>query len=98
MKYISNENTQNIEVQISPEEIAGYIMLRSLSDRNKFNIFAVNSKDELLFAAATDLDFEKASALVEAINGEHYPHVLSPTELVEVELAGEKRIFSVKKG
>ena len=93
MKYNINET----EV-ISPELITGYIIQRSPTDKFKYNIYAVDSDGDLLFCAASDLTFEKASAMVEVVNQEYYPVVPSPTELVEVEIANEKRIFNAKKG
>ena len=92
MKYVANET-----IQIDPSLIAGYILLRSPTDKFKFNCYAVDKEDELLFCAASDLDFEKASAWVEAINKEYYPVVPTPTEIVELELVGQNRIFKVAK-
>lgn len=91
---MNNEETINID----PAQIAGYVLLRSPTDKFKFNCYAVDKEDELLFCAASDLDFDKASAWVEAINKEFYPVLPTETELVEIQLAEEKRIFSVKKG
>lgn len=93
MKYSINETEG-----ISPELITGYIIQRSPTDKFKYNIYAVDSDGDLLFCAASDLTFEKASAMVEVVNQEYYPVVPSPTELVEVEIANEKRIFNAKKG
>ena len=93
MKYAVNETTQ-----VSPEQIAGYIFMRSPALHFKFNVFAVDSDGDLLFCLASDLDFEKASSWVDALNREYYPEVLTPTELVEIEIAGQKRIFNIKKG
>ena len=90
---MQNEDIQ----QIHPDEIAGYIIQRSPASHFKFSVFAVNSDGYYLFCAASDLDFEKATAMVDAINQEYFPVVPTPTELVEVQLAEEKRIFSVKK-
>ena len=90
---VQNEDIQ----QINPDEIAGYILFRSPTDKFKFNCYAVDKEGELLFCAASDLDFEKASALIEAINKEFYPVVPTETELVEIQLAEEKRIFKVAK-
>jgi len=73
----TNEETS---LQINPEDIAGYIIQRSPTSNFLFNAYAVSQDDELLFCAASDLSFEKATALVEAINQEHYPYVPSPTE------------------
>lgn len=58
----------NEELKIIQEEIAGYRMLRSTADKNLFNVFVVDSKDNLLACVAVDLTFEKVSAIVEALN------------------------------
>jgi len=68
--------------EINPEDIAGYIIQRSPTSNFLFNAYAVSQDDELLFCAASDLSFEKAMAFVEAINQEHYPTILSPTDEV----------------
>ena len=90
MKYTANDI-----VEIDPSLIAGYILLRSPTDKFKFNCYAVDKEDELLFCAASDLDFEKASAWVEAINKEFYPVVESPTETVFVEIGGESKVYNI---
>ena len=87
----------NETIQIPPELIAGYIIQRSPTDKFKFNVLAVDNEGDLLFCAASDLDFEKASAWVEAINKEFYPVMPTETEIVEIQLAKEKRIFKVAK-
>ena len=92
MKYTIED-----EIQLDPSLIAGYILLRSPTDKFKFNVYATDKDNELLFCAASDLDFEKASAWVEAINKEFYPVVPSPTELVTIQLENEQRIFSAAK-
>lgn len=93
MKYNTNET-----IQIPPELIAGYIIRRSPTDKFKFNVLAVDNEGDFLFVVASDLSFEQASAMVEVVNNEHFPVVPSPTELVEVEIANQKRIFNAKKG
>ena len=90
MKYTIED-----EIQIAPSLIAGYILLRSPTDKFKFNCYAVDKEDELLFCAASDLDFEKASAWVEAINKEFYPVVPSPTETAFVEIGGESKVYNI---
>lgn len=90
MKYVANET-----IQIDPAQIAGYILLRSPTDKFKFNCYAVDKEDELLFCAASDLDFDKASAWVEAINKEFYPVVPSPTEVAFVEIGGESKVYNI---
>ena len=90
MKYVANET-----IQIDPSLIAGYILLRSPTDKFKFNVYATDKEDELLFCAASDLDFDKASAWVEAINKEFYPVVPSPTEVAFVEVGGESKVYNI---
>ena len=90
---MQNEDIQ----QIHPDEIAGYVIQRSPASHFKFSVFAVNSDGDYLFCAASDLDFEKATALVDAVNKEYYPVVPSPTELVTIQLENEQRIFSAAK-
>ena len=92
MKYTTNET-----IQISPEQIAGYILLRSRVDKFKFNCYAVDKEDVILFCAASGLDSEEASTWAEAINKEFYPVMPTETEIVEIQLAEEKRIFKVAK-
>lgn len=84
--------------KIPPEQIAGYIFMRSPTSHFKFNVYSVDFDGDLLFCLASDLDFEKASSWVDALNREYYPVVPTPTELAEIEIAGQKRIFNVKKG
>ena len=88
---MQNEDTQ----QIHPDEIAGYLIKRSPTDKFKFNCYAVDKEDELLFCAASDLDLDKASAWVEAINKEFYPVVPSPTEVAFVEIGGESKVYNI---
>ena len=90
---VQNEDIQ----QIHPDEIAGYLIKRSPTSHFKFNAYAVNSDGDYLFCAASDLDFEKATSLVDAVNKEYFPLVPSPTELVTIQLENEQRIFSAAK-
>ena len=90
---MKNEDIQ----QINPDEIAGYVIQRPPALHFKFSVFAVNSDGDYLFCAASDLDFEKATTLVDAVNKEYFPVVPTETELVEIQLAEEKRIFKVAK-
>ena len=85
----------NETIQIPPELIAGYIIQRSPTDKFKYNIYAVDSDGDLLFCAASDLPFEKASAMVEVVNNEHFPVVSSPTEAVFVEIGGESKVYNI---
>ena len=90
MKYTIED-----EIQVDPSLIAGYILLRSPTDKFKFNVYATDRDNELLFCAASDLDFEKASAWVEAINKEFYPVVPSPTETAFIEIGGESKVYNI---
>ena len=90
MKYTTNDT-----VELDPSLIAGYILLRSPTDKFKFNVYATDRDNEILFCVASDLDFEKASAWVEAINKEFYPVVPSPTEVAFVEIGGESKVYNI---
>lgn len=81
--------------QVSPESIAGYIFMRSPSSHSLFNCYAVDSDGELLFCLASDLDFDKASSWVDALNREYYPEVQSPTEVAFVEIGGESKVYNI---
>ena len=100
MKYTANASRPNPSdapdtVDLDPSLIAGYTLKRSPTDKFKFNCYAVDKEDELLFCAASDLDFEKASTWVEAINKEFYPVVPSPTEVAFVEIGGESKVYNI---
>ena len=89
-------NAMNNEtIQVVPEQIAGYVIQRSPTDKFKFNVYATDRDNKLLYCVASDLDFEKASAWVEAINKEFYPVVESPTETVFVEIGGESKVYNI---
>ena len=90
MKYNINET-----IQIPPEMIAGYVIRRSPTDKFKYNIYAVDSDGDLLFCVASDLPFEKASAMVEVVNQEHFPVVHSPTEVAFVQIGGESKVYNI---
>lgn len=90
--YLADSNETEV---ISPELIAGYILLRSPTDKFKFNIYATDSDGDLLFCAASDLTFEKASAMVEVVNQEHFPVVPSPTEVAFVQIGGESKVYNI---
>lgn len=85
----------NETIQIPPELIAGYIIQRSPTDKFKFNVLAVDNEGDLLFCAASDLTFEKASAMVDVVNNEHFPVVESPTETVFVEIGGISKVYNI---
>ena len=90
---MQNEDIQ----QIHPDEIAGYLIKRSLTNKGLFNVFAVDHNYEPLFCVECDLSLEEAQQKVDAVNKEYFPVVPTETELVEIQLAEEKRIFKVAK-
>lgn len=53
---------------IKESDIAGFCLTRSPVDKRLFNVYACNSKDELLFSMWTDMQFEEAANLVETLN------------------------------
>ena len=90
---VQNEDIQ----QINPDEIAGYIIQRSPASNFLFDVFAVNHQGELMVCVENDLSLEEAQQKVDAVNKEYFPVVPTETELVEIQLAEEKRIFKVAK-
>ena len=88
---VQNEDIQ----QIRPDEIAGYVIQRSPASHFKFSVFAVNSDGDYLFCAASDLDFEKATSLVDAVNKEYFPVVPSPTEATFIEVGGIYKVYNI---
>ena len=90
---MKNEDIQ----QINPDEIAGYLIKRSPTNKALFNVFAVDDNYEPLFCVENDLSLEEAQQKVDAVNKEYFPVVPTETELVEIQLAEEKRIFKVAK-
>ena len=89
-------NNEDIQ-QINPDEIAGYVIQRSPTNKALFNVFAVDDNYEPLFCVECDLSLEEAQQKVDAVNKEHFPVLPTETELVEIQLAEEKRIFKVAK-
>ena len=90
---MQNEDIQ----QINPDEIAGYLIKRSPTNKALFNVFAVDDNYEPLFCVECDLSLEEAQQKVDAVNKEYFPVLPTETELVEIQLAEEKRIFKVAK-
>ena len=90
---VQNEDIQ----QIHPDEIAGYLIKRSPTNKALFSVFAVDWLYEPLFCVESDLSLEEAQQKVDAVNKEYFPVVPTETELVEIQLAEEKRIFKVAK-
>jgi len=93
------EIMHNLEetTEINPADIAGYRLVRSFFNNKLFNVFAVNDKDELLVCMKSDMDFEEASYLVETMNAPYECMIPSETELVEVQVKNEPRIFKAVK-
>lgn len=83
------------EICINPEDIAGYIIRRSPTSRLHYNVYAVDSKDELLFCAESDLSPEKAMAIVDALNEKYYPYVMTPTEVTFIEVGGVEKVYNI---
>ena len=90
---VQNEDIQ----QTHPDEIAGYLIKRSTINKGLFSVFAVDWLYEPLFCVESDLSLEEAQQKVDAVNKEYFPVVPTETELVEIQLAEEKRIFKVAK-
>ena len=90
---VQNEDIQ----QIHPDEIAGYLIKRSPTNKALFNVFAVDDNYEPLFCVECDISLEEAQQKVDAVNKEYFPVVPSPTELVTIQLENEQRIFSAAK-
>lgn len=102
--YINQQPAQkelmhNLEetTEINPADIAGYRLVRSFFNNKIFNVFAVNDKDELLVCMKSDMDFEEASYLVDTMNAPYECMIPSETELVEVQVKSEPRIFKAAK-
>ena len=93
------EIMHNLEetTEINPADIAGYRLVRSFFNNKLFNVFAVNDKDELLVCMKSDMDFEEASYLAETMNAPYEGMIPSETELVEVQVKNEPRIFKAVK-
>lgn len=91
----------NPKFNISASEVKGYRIIRSFFNKTLFNVHAVNAKGDLLVCISADVDFDTASALVEVLNAPHeieVLHDLQETELVEVQVQKEDRIFTAQKG
>ena len=67
------------------------------TDKALFNVFAVDDNYEPLFCVESDLSLEEAQQKVDAVNKEYFPVVPTETELVEIQLENEQRIFSAAK-
>lgn len=56
------------QIEIINERIAGYTLRRSVSSPRLLDVVAMNDKAEMLAVVESDMDFDKASALVDALN------------------------------
>lgn len=56
------------EIEIVNDAIAGYTLRRSLSSPRLLDVVAINAKGEMLTVVESDVDFDKAMQLVEALN------------------------------
>lgn len=61
-------------IEIVNDRITGYTLRRSVSSPRLLDVVAMNDKAEMLAVVESDMDFDKASALVDALNiqGEKY--------------------------
>lgn len=64
---LNQDNLETLE-QVDENEITGYCIHRSPTNRHLFNIFSHNAKGDLLAVVETDMEFEKAVAITEAVN------------------------------
>lgn len=80
---------------VQEDDVVGYAIQRSFTDKNLFDVFAVDSNGDFLFCADANLSFEKASALVDAVNQEHFPYVPTPTETVFVKIGGTEKVYNI---
>ena len=88
---VQNEDIQ----QIHPDEIAGYLIKRSPTDKALFNVFAVDDNYEPLFCVECDLSLEEAQQKVDAVNKEYFPVVPSPTEATFIEVGGIYKVYNI---
>jgi hypothetical protein len=88
---MKNEDIQ----QIHPDEIAGYLIKRSPTNKGLFNVFAVDDSYEPLFCVESDLSLEEAQQKVDAVNKEYFPVVPSPTEATFIEVGGIYKVYNI---
>ncbi len=81
---------------IDPSEVAGFTLSRSLDNNLEFDVFAVDKNGQVLYVADINLDFDTATAWVEAANST-FPVQPTILELVEIEMNGDKRFFNAAK-
>lgn len=97
VKFGEFNAVNNETIQVVPEQIAGYVIQRSPTNKGFFNVFAVDDNYEPLFCVESGLSREEAQQKAHAVNKEYFPVVPTETELVEIPLAEEKRIFKALK-
>ena len=96
VKFGEFDAVQNEDIQqINPDEIAGYLIKRSPTNKALFNVFAVDDNYEPLFCVECDLSLEEAQQKVDAVNKEYFPVVPSPTEVAFVEIGGESKVYNI---
>lgn len=81
---------------IDPSEVAGFTLSRNLDNNLEFDVFAVDKNGQVLYVADINLDFDTATAWVEAANST-FPVEPTILELVEIEMNGDKRFFNAAK-
>ena len=59
---------QQTQIEIVQDKIHGYTLRRSLSSPRLLDVVAMNNKSEMLTVVESDLDFDEAMQLVEALN------------------------------
>jgi hypothetical protein len=88
-------NNQDLP-SISEDEVAGFTISRSLDNKMEFDVFAVDKNGQVLYVADINLDFDTATAYVEAANST-FPVEPTILELVEIEMNGDKRFFNATR-
>ena len=96
VKFGAFHDVQNEDIQqINPDEIAGYVIQRSPTNKALFNVFAVDDNYEPLFCVECDLSLEEAQQKVDAVNKEYFPIVPSPTEATFIEVGGIYKVYNI---
>lgn len=69
MKYIPQaQYHDDTATEVINDSITGYTLRRSLSSFRLVDVVAVNAKGEMLTVVESDMEFDTASAFVEALN------------------------------
>jgi len=83
MKERFNMNEKYEVLSSVPEDVVvGFIVRKSLSQRNLFDIFSVDKHQDLIACVETDLEMEVALEIVSAVNST-FPTYLTDTEMLE---------------